>query len=175
MVRFASVLTLLFSFNLFAGQFEEVSQYLDGYKFTKTSKYEALEDVGFNKVGANIKQFTSEYLQVDEPDEVVLLYLQINKRHRIEFFKQSLSLKLLSLISTPPDGVHIADATLDSGFMKLGESGVIEHGVFVVHYFSMPFGAVRFHKTVRYLVSGKEIEAILSVVPDDELPNFIPI
>lgn len=171
----AFVLTLLFN-NVDAApqnQFEELAVYLDGYDFKNSGGVVSFSDKRFSFSPISIEKFKGTYINDSEPDSLIGLYVSnVPSGGRLVSYSSSLNMKLLGLVGKAPEGVYIAMANMDVGFIRLSPDGSIKDGMFVVHYFSDVMFGVRFHKAVRYIFDGSIFDSILSKMTEKEIAQI---
>lgn len=169
------VLTLFFN-NVDAAplnEFEELAVYLDGYDFKNSGGFVSFSDKRFSFSPISIEKFKDAYIKDSEPDSVMGLYVSnVPAGGRLVSYSSSLNMKLLSSVGKAPEGVYIAMANMDVGFVRLSSDGSIKDGMFVVHYFSDVMFGVRFHKAVRYIFDGSVFDDILSKMTEKEIAQI---
>ncbi len=154
-------------------EFDELAVYLDDYDFNNAGGVVSFADKRFSFSPLSIEEFKSGYIKDSEPDDLMGLYVSnAPAGGRLVSYSSSLNMKLLGLVGKAPEGVYIAMANMDVGFIRLNADGSIKDGMFVVHYFSDVRFGVRFHKAVRYIFDGAIFDSILSKMSEKEISQI---
>lgn len=154
-------------------EFEELSVYLDDYDFNNSGGVVSFSDKRFSFSPISIYEYKDNYINDSEPDDLIGLYVSNPPAGgRLVSYSSSLNMKLLGLVGKAPEGVYIAMANMDVGFVRLNSDGSIKDGMFVVHYFSDVRFGVRFHKAVRYILDGAIFDDILSKMNEKEIAQI---